>query len=152
MFLDAVEDANQDITFFAVGAHHQNGISESHIKILTFGARTPLLHERRHWTEAITNMLWTTALLAVAELQNVLKFDANGKIPLDKLFGAQGDVWIKHFHTWGCPVCVLDSRIQDGHVKLPKWDPRAQDVIFLGQSKVHANSVALVLNPKTGHV
>ena len=49
MFLDAVEDANQDITFFAVGAHHQNGISESHIKILTFGARNPLLHERRHW-------------------------------------------------------------------------------------------------------
>ena len=35
MFLDAVEDSNQDIIFFAVGAHHQNGIAESHIKILT---------------------------------------------------------------------------------------------------------------------
>ena len=29
--LDAVEDANQDIIFCAIGAHHQNGISESHI-------------------------------------------------------------------------------------------------------------------------
>ena len=48
MFLDAVEDANQDITFCAVGAHHQNGIAESHIKILTLGARTILLCAQRH--------------------------------------------------------------------------------------------------------
>ena len=51
MFLDTVEDANQDIKFHAVGAHHHNGISESHIKILTLGARTLLLRARRHWPE-----------------------------------------------------------------------------------------------------
>ena len=48
MFLDVVEDTNQDITFFAVGAHHQNGISGSNITILTLGARTLLLHARWH--------------------------------------------------------------------------------------------------------
>ena len=48
MFLDPVEYTNQDITFFAVGAHHQNGIAESHIKILTLGARTILLCAQRH--------------------------------------------------------------------------------------------------------
>ena len=47
MFLDAVEYTNQEIKFCAVGAHHQNGISESHIKILTLRARTLLLHARR---------------------------------------------------------------------------------------------------------
>ena len=34
MFLDAVQDVNKVIIFCAVGAHHQNGISEFHIKFL----------------------------------------------------------------------------------------------------------------------
>ena len=97
-------------------------------------------------------MLCPLALLTVAERHNVLKFDANGEIPLEKVSGVQGDVGIKHFHTWGCSVYVLDSRLQDGHGKITKWYPRARDVIYLGNSIVHANSVALVLNPKTGHV
>ena len=97
-------------------------------------------------------MLCPLALLAVAERHNVLKFDANGKISLKKFSGVQGDVGIKYFHIWGCSVYVLDSRLQDGHDKLPKWEPRAWARIYLGHSTVHANSVALVLNPKTGHV
>ena len=97
-------------------------------------------------------MLWPLALLAVQERHNVLKFDANGKIPLEKFSYVQGDVGIKHFHTWGFSVYVFDSRLQDGHNKLPKWYQRAQAEIYLGHYTVHANSVALVLNPKTGHV
>ena len=91
-------------------------------------------------------------MLAIIERHNVLKFDANGKIPLEKFSGVQGDVGIKHFHTWGCPVYLLDSILQGGHGKLPMWDPRARAEIYLGRSTVHANSVALVLNPKTVHV
>ena len=140
------------MTFFSVITHHQNSIAESHIKILTFGARTILLHARRHWPEAITTMLWPLALLAVAERHNLIKFDANIKIPLEKFSGVQVDVGINHFHTWVFPVCVLDSRLQDGHGNIPKWDPRARDGIYLGNSIVHTNSVALVLNPNTGHI
>ena len=151
MFLDPVEYTNQDITFFAVGAHHQNGIAESHIKILTLGARTILLHAQQHWPESITTMLWPLALLAVKERHNVLKFDANGKIPLEKFYGVQGDVGIKYFHTWGCSVYVLDSRLQYGHSKLPNWYQRDRARIYLGHYTVHSNSVALVLNPMTGH-
>ena len=47
---------------------------------------------------------------------------------------------------------VLDSKLQDGHEKLPKWNPRSQDGMFLGNSSVNANPVALELNPKTDHV
>ena len=83
VFFDAVEDSNQDITFCAVGAHQQNGIAESHIKIITLGEINLLFHAR-HWREAITNMLWPLAFLAVAEFHDVLKFDADGKIPLEK--------------------------------------------------------------------
>ena len=120
MCLEAIEDANQDITFCAVGAHHQNGIYESHIKILNLGARTILLHAQRHWPEAITTMLYPLALLAVTELHNILKFDENGKSSLNNFSGVQGDVGIKHFHNWGCPVYVLDYRLQGGNCKLPK--------------------------------
>ena len=97
-------------------------------------------------------MLCPLALLTVAERPNVLKFDANGKIPLEKVYGVQGDVGINHFNTWGFPVYTLDSRLQDGHRNIPEWDPRAHAVIYLRHSIVHANSGVIILNPKTGHV
>ena len=97
-------------------------------------------------------MLCPLALLAVIERQNILKFDGDGKIPLEEFSGVQSDVGIKYLYTWGFPVYVIDSRLQDRNIKIPKWDPRSQYGIFLGQSTVSANSVALVLNPKTGHV
>ena len=84
------------------------------------GARTLLLHAQRHWPEAITNMLWPLAVLDLAECHNVPKFDANGKIPLEKFSGVQGDVGIKTFHTRGLPMYALDSIIQDAHGNIPK--------------------------------
>ena len=58
-------------------------------------------------------MLWPLALLSVAECHNVLKFDANGKIPLDKCSGIQGDVGIKHFiiGVVQCMYLTPDSRM-----------------------------------------
>ena len=50
-FQKAVKDANQSITFCAVGAHHQNGIVERRIKELTLVSRTLLLHAKRHWPD-----------------------------------------------------------------------------------------------------
>ena len=35
---------------------------------------------------------------------------------------------------------------------LPKWEPRSRAGIYLYHSPFHAGSVALVLNPETGHV
>ena len=58
-----------------------------------------------------------------------------------------------HFHTFGCPVYILDAVLQSvGGGGLPKWDPRARIGIYLGHSPSHAGSVALVMNPKTGLV
>jgi hypothetical protein len=34
-------------------------------------------------------------------------------------------------HVWGCPVYVLDPKLQDGH-KLPKWQPRSRRGMFVG--------------------
>ena len=58
---------------------------------------------------------------------------------------------LNHFQPFGCPVFVLDNKMQSGK-KLPKWEVRSRMGVYLGMSMQHARSVALVLNLKTGHV
>jgi hypothetical protein len=48
-------------------------------------------------------------------------------------------------HVWGCPVYVLDPKIQQGQ-KLPRWAPWSKRGMFLGISQQHASEVPLVLN------
>jgi hypothetical protein len=54
-------------------------------------------------------------------------------------------------HVWGCPVYVLDPKIQQGQ-KLPRWAPRSKKGMFLGLSQQHASEVPLVLNLGTGSI
>jgi hypothetical protein len=35
---------------------------------------------------------------------------------------------------------------------IPKWEPRARMGIYVGHSPARASNVALILNPRTGHV
>ena len=144
----------QKLTFCGVGAHHQNGVAENTIKQLTLTARTLLLHAQRYWPEYISTMLWTFALLSAADRLNNLHVDLDGKTPEIKFSQAAGNTTrLKNFHTFGCPVYVLDARLQDsGGPGVPKWEPRARLGVYVGHSPYHAGSVALVLNPKTGLV
>eukprot|EP00957_Ditylum_brightwellii_P137187 10459492-Ditylum_brightwellii.AAC.1 len=52
----------------------------------------------------------------------------------------------------GCPVYILDARLQNRSGSVPKWDFRARLGIYLVSSCVHASNVRLVFNPRTGHV
>ena len=151
-FREEIIKRNQSISFCAVGAHHQNGVIENRIKDCTYGTRTMLLHAKRFWPEAITIMLWPFALLAYIERRNNLQLDSNNQTPLQKICKLGKKLDITKFHTWGCPVFVLESQIQTDPKGLPKWNPRARVGIYLGHSPVHARNVALVLNPATGHV
>jgi hypothetical protein len=54
-------------------------------------------------------------------------------------------------HVWGCPVYVLDPKIQQGQ-KLPRWAPKSKRGMFLGLSQQHASEVPLVLNIVTGSI
>ena len=151
-FVSDCKVKHQKITFCGVGAHHQNGVSENTIKQLTLTARTLLLHAQRHWPEYISTMLCPLALLAAADRLNHLHVDTEGQTPEMKFSDAAGSVTrLKDFHTFGCPCYVLDARLQSsGGPGPPKWDPRSRLGIYVGHSLLHAGSVALVLNPKTG--
>ena len=151
-FRDDCKQNDQSISFCAVGAHHQNGIVESHIKTFTLQARTCLLHAKRLWPEAITTMLWPFALQYCVESHNKFHLDKDRRSPMMKFSGVNEIPDISDFHPFGCPVFVLESKLQGNSKAIPKWDPRARLGVFLGHSPVHANSVALVLNPATGHV
>ncbi len=97
-------------------------------------------------------MLWPFALKAAEEIHNTLNFDDEDRSPLSKFSMVDSPIRPRNYHTWGCPVYVLDARLQGSNGGPPKWEPRSHLGIYLGHSPYHAGSVALVLNPGTGLV
>ena len=142
----------QKLTFCGVGAHHQNGLVECKIKEICYGARTVLLHAKRKWSDVITIVLWPYALQATVERHNRLSLDADGRSPLEKMSNTSEEIVPTDFHTFGCPVFVLDAANQSGGIGTSKWEPRSRAGIYLGHSPTHAGSVALILHLQTGHI
>ncbi len=98
-------------------------------------------------------MLWPFAIKAAIDRLNNLQIDLEGNTPASKFYQTpQVPINVDDYHVFGCPVYVLDSRLQSGTIGPPKWEPRSRIGVYLGHSPMHAGSVALVLNPKTGHV
>jgi len=121
------------------------------IGTITRRARTMLLHAMRLWPEIITEDLWPFALKLAVDIHNSTP-GLSGLSP-DEIFSGQKSTKnrLADFHTFGCPVFVLEASLQDGH-KLPKWKPRSRLAVYLGLSPNHATSVPLVLNTSTGLV
>ena len=151
LFRDDVSNCDQDITFCAVGSHHQNGIIERHIGLLTSGTRTTLLHAQRNWPDAISSLLWPFAWLETEFRYNHLALDSSGRSPFHRHTGSDIRPDLSTLHPLGCPAYVLDARAQIGQ-SIPKWDPKSRLGIYVGRSKNHAGNVALILNPRTLHV
>ena len=109
-FREAVSVSNQKITFCGVVSHHQNALIERYIQDITKNGRTLLLHAKRLWPEAIGTILWPFAVKAIVDRRNHLKLDDNGWAPIHKFSRVHSNIEIKNWHTWGCPIFVLDSR------------------------------------------
>ena len=99
-------------------------------------------------------MFWPFALVAAADRMKNLHVDMHGQTPEMKFLKTIGSsTRLSHFHMFGCPVYILDARLQSvGGGGPPKWDPRSCLGIYIGHSPSHARSVALVMNTKTGLV
>ena len=137
------------------GFLHQNSIAERGIKELTLTARIILLHAQRHWPEYISSILWPLALKSASDRINHLSLNDSLESPLSRISGSANIILPEDFHTWGCPVYVLDHWLQSSNSGATKWEPRSRleiYVIYVGRSPFHAGNVALVLNPTTGHV
>ncbi len=150
-FVKAVEADKQTISYCAVNAHHQNGKAEKKIRDLQELARTMLLHAKQRWPNAVTTNLWPYAMRMANEVSNFSPGIRDGISPLEKFAQLAIIPRVKHSHTFGSPVYVLDNRSQGGK-SVPKWDQKSRIGMYLGTSPRHSRRVALVLNLQTGHV
>ena len=151
LFTQHVEQQRQTISFCGVNAHHQNGKAEKRIRDLQDRARTMMVHAKHRWRDAISANLWPYALRLANEVHKASLRKKDGKSPLELFSSSPVAPDFKHLQPFGCPVYVLDAKIQGGN-KGAKWSERARCGIYLGTSPRHARSVALVLSLETGMV
>eukprot|EP00957_Ditylum_brightwellii_P035022 2655504-Ditylum_brightwellii.AAC.1 len=69
---------------------------------------------------------------------NKYDVDEDGILPEEKFSNVCFVQTLTEQHIWGCPVYILDARLQDKSGSVPKWDPRAKLGIFLSPSSVYA--------------
>jgi hypothetical protein len=142
----------QSFQFCGVGSHHQNGIAERKIRDLSDAARASLLHAIQHWPDGVSKNLWPSALKHACNIRNKVH-SKEGRTPEELFAGMPSSSYVDltQFHPFGCPVYVLDARLQTGN-KIPRWEPRSRVGVYLVHLPNHAQSVALILNLSTGHV
>ena len=151
-FQDAIFTDGQTISFCGVNAHHQNGRAEKKIRDLQELTRTMILHAQNRWPNAISAHLWPMAMKSANENTNSAPSLDTGISPIEMFTQVQIAPKVKHAHTFGAPVYVLEERLQNQGGHVPKWDKRSNIGIYVGISPRHSRKVALVLNLETGHV
>ena len=77
----------------------------------------------------------------------------DGNTPTEKFYNINNIHPNAHeYHTFGCPVYVLNYKLQSGSIGPTKWEPHSRVGVYIGHSPMHARCVALILDPVTGHV
>jgi hypothetical protein len=139
--------------YSGTGAHHQNGVAERAIQTVTSWARAMLLHAVLHWPDQADLSLWPFALEYAVYLWNNIPRKDSLLVPLELFASSKFDSYdhLHRAHVWGCPVYVLDPKLQDGK-KLPKWSVRCRRGRYLGPSPDHSSTIGRILNLVTGSV
>ena len=152
-WVDNCHQLQQGLTFAGVGAHHANGKAEQRIRELQELAHTQLIRANQRWPQAISAHLWPYALChanycinAAPNMQNI-----KHQSPPQIFTKTMVNINKKHWKPFGCPVYIWDESLQTGN-PFNKWKQCARVGIYLGQSPIHNQNVALVLNQNTGHV
>jgi hypothetical protein len=142
----------QDLTFSGVGAKFQNGVAERGIGTVCNMARANMLHATLSWPGMKFISFWALAMSYAIWCYNRLPPSADGSTP-EELWSKNKSTrsTIKRARVFGCPVYVLDPKLQDGK-SIPKWNSKARQGIFVGFSESHSSTVALVYNPTTQHI
>ena len=153
-FKEHLTTMNQTVDYSGVGAHHQNGVAERSQQTITQWARAMMLNSILHWPDQADLKLWPFALQHAVWIWNHLPRDGHSLSP-EEIFSQTIDPTnheiLQRLRVWGCPVYVLDPKLQDGK-KIPKWNPRTRRGQYLGFSPNHSTHCSLVLNLSTGRV
>jgi len=105
------------------------------------------------WPEKCNINLWTLAINYAVWIFNRLPKDSLGGLSPNEMWSGVRSTHadLRRAHVFGCPVYVLDPRLQNGD-QIPKWDSRARVGMFVGFSTDHSSLVPLVLNTHTGNI
>ena len=141
----------QSLSYCGVNAHFQNGIAERRIRDLQEQTRTCMLYAMNKWKRMILICLWPYAMRHANYVANSTPRKGEESSPIERFTGVPVRPKLRHYHAFGCPTYVLDNSLQSGQ-GAHKWQQRARLGIYLGPSPSHARTVALILNPRTGHV
>lgn len=153
VFRNEIDNCDQTIDYCGVGAKFQNGVAERSIQTVTQWARAMLLHQMLHWPDESDHRLWPFAMKHAVYLWNHLPKKDSLLAPIELYTGTSMDHQnhFKRLHVWGAPVYVLDPKLQDG-MKIPKWEPRSRQGMYLGFSPDHSSLVSNVMNLRSGDV
>jgi hypothetical protein len=110
-----------------------------------------MLHAKQRWPKAITANLWPCAMRMANDVSNVAPGISDAIAPIEKFSQVAAAPKVKHCHTFGSPVYMLDERLQTGK-SISEWKHKARIGVYLGASLRHSRKVALVLSLTTGHV
>jgi hypothetical protein len=150
-FVKQIREHEQRIRYCGANAHHKNGVAERAVQSVSNMARAILLHASAHWKNGIDSSLWPMAVTYATYIYNHLP-NAQGLCPADLFTGSTVPRHrLLDIHVWGCPVYVLDPKLQAGQ-KIPRWEPRSRRGVFMGFSHLHSSAVPLVLNLSTGSI
>eukprot|EP00536_Pseudo-nitzschia_multiseries_P004066 jgi/Psemu1/187116/e_gw1.65.25.1 len=144
-------DKNQSCFYSGVGAHHQNRAERS-IQTIFYTAHAALLfHFAINWPQQASADLWPFAVDHAVYLWNNVSRPSTKLAPLDNFTGMQfmNHHHLQRLHVFGCPVYVLDPKLQNGK-NVPKWERRSRQGVYIGVSHHHSSTIHLVLNPDTG--
>ena len=151
---DCIVQQQLETAHSGVGVHHQVK-AERHMQTISNWSCALMLHFVLHWPQMASKSanLWPFAIDLAIHTWNRLPARNLHLSPLELLAGgAFGDYsHLQYSHVFGCPVYVLDPKMQDAK-KIPKWKRRARRGVYLGISKEHSSTVHLVLNPETGAI
>ena len=150
-FIADCKAQRQGQSYCGVNAHFQNGIAVRCIRDLQEQTRTSMLYAMNKWKCMVLICLWPYAMRHANDVANATPRKGEEQSPLERFSGVNITPKLRHFHAFGCPTNVLDNALQRGQGS-PKWKQRSRLGVYLGPSPSHARSVALVLNPRTGHV
>ena len=111
-----------------------------------------MFHAALRWPSKFDKSLWPLAMSHAVHLHNHTPRQHDGL--------AQIEIWTRsksthtqltNAHSWGVPAYVLNSRLQDGF-KIPIFDPRSIQGVYVGPSPLHASTVGLILNTRTNRI